>query len=311
MRSKPVEEARYYYDILGVRPSDNLEFITAAYKRLAKKYHPDISLLPKGEAEEKFKAISEAYRFVRRAKANIQATEPYYGPSRADGPMPAPAPNRSSSHRNEDTWTIICEKNPKAGILYESLARISPRLSEEFRSVVTCDEYCEGLEEIAAILEEEYFTKYFGHHHDIHQFAKWLIMNNYAAPASELNSEIINRGELKDPGRLIEKISKSHNLSYVRPAVRQFDSADGVDYLLDMTRKIGFWGTCLFVSIVGSFVSGILTASLLSGTRIERDILPICLETVAICAVILAIMLSIFLIGRRRNIATRESSASH
>jgi curved DNA-binding protein len=48
-----------YYAALGVDRSASAEEITKAYRRLARKYHPDVSKEP--EAEEKFKEIAEAY----------------------------------------------------------------------------------------------------------------------------------------------------------------------------------------------------------------------------------------------------------
>lgn len=51
--------ARDYYETLGVNRSANAEEIKAAYKRLAKKHHPDVNE-EKG-SEEKFKEIQEAY----------------------------------------------------------------------------------------------------------------------------------------------------------------------------------------------------------------------------------------------------------
>ncbi len=51
--------AKDYYDILGVGRGAGAEDIKAAYKRLAKKYHPDVNK-EKG-AEEKFKEIQHAY----------------------------------------------------------------------------------------------------------------------------------------------------------------------------------------------------------------------------------------------------------
>jgi curved DNA-binding protein len=56
-------EFKDYYGILGVEPSAGEAEIKTAYRRLARKYHPDVSK-EKG-AEEKFKAVNEAYEALR------------------------------------------------------------------------------------------------------------------------------------------------------------------------------------------------------------------------------------------------------
>src|SRR3954447_4725697 len=48
-----------YYEILGVKKSASVEDIRKAFRKLARKYHPDVNPGDKG-AEEKFKTISEA-----------------------------------------------------------------------------------------------------------------------------------------------------------------------------------------------------------------------------------------------------------
>ncbi len=48
-----------YYEILGVSKNASKEEIKKAYKRLAKKYHPDLNKSP--DAEAKFKEINEAF----------------------------------------------------------------------------------------------------------------------------------------------------------------------------------------------------------------------------------------------------------
>src|SRR6267154_2922882 len=52
-----------YYAILGVKKDAGADEIKAAYRRLARKYHPDVS--KEKNAEEKFKEMGEAYETLK------------------------------------------------------------------------------------------------------------------------------------------------------------------------------------------------------------------------------------------------------
>ena len=54
-----------YYKILGVEPTADDKAIKAAYRKLARKYHPDVS--KEKDAEAKFKDASEAYEALKSA----------------------------------------------------------------------------------------------------------------------------------------------------------------------------------------------------------------------------------------------------
>lgn len=54
---------RDYYDVLGVSRSASASEIKKAYRKLAKKYHPDTNAGNK-EAEQKFKEVTEAYNVL-------------------------------------------------------------------------------------------------------------------------------------------------------------------------------------------------------------------------------------------------------
>ncbi|MBL8298924.1 MAG: DnaJ domain-containing protein [Rhodanobacteraceae bacterium] len=79
-----------YYDTLGVKPDASDAEIKAAFRKLARKYHPDVS--KEAGAEEKFKAVNEAYEALRDADKRRQ-----YDTLRARGYQPGdefqPAPD--------------------------------------------------------------------------------------------------------------------------------------------------------------------------------------------------------------------------
>mgnify|MGYP000158101425 CR=1 FL=1 len=55
-----MENKRDYYEVLGVSKEADSSAIKKAYRKLAKKYHPDTNA-GNAEAEKRFKEISEAY----------------------------------------------------------------------------------------------------------------------------------------------------------------------------------------------------------------------------------------------------------
>lgn len=63
-------EYKDYYKILGVDRKASAEDIKKAYRRLARKYHPDVS--KEANAEEKFKELGEAYEVLRDTEKRAQ-----------------------------------------------------------------------------------------------------------------------------------------------------------------------------------------------------------------------------------------------
>lgn len=54
---------RDYYEVLGIQKGADASTIKKAYRKMAKKYHPDANPGDK-EAEEKFKEVNEAYEVL-------------------------------------------------------------------------------------------------------------------------------------------------------------------------------------------------------------------------------------------------------
>jgi len=71
-----------YYDILGVKRDASTEEIKRAFRRLAKKYHPDRNKSDK-DAEKRFKEANEAYNVLVDAKKRAQYDQ--FGKARSQG----------------------------------------------------------------------------------------------------------------------------------------------------------------------------------------------------------------------------------
>ena len=65
------------YQILGVSPTASDEEVTKAYRKLAKKYHPDLN--PGDEqAAKKMSEINEAYRLIKSGEAHNNSYQTYH-----------------------------------------------------------------------------------------------------------------------------------------------------------------------------------------------------------------------------------------
>ena len=131
----PVVKYKDYYEILGVPRNADEEAIKKAYRKLARKYHPDVSKAP--ESESKFKEAAQAYATLKDAarRAAYDQLEPH-----GAGEEFAPPPQwrqayASTEHAFDDVELADllaglagrrgAGRTPAHGHDYEAAARIS------------------------------------------------------------------------------------------------------------------------------------------------------------------------------------------
>ncbi|MBJ7222662.1 MULTISPECIES: curved DNA-binding protein [unclassified Brenneria] len=90
-------EFKDYYAALEVDPSADLKTIKTAYRRLARKYHPDVS--SEQDAESKFKEVAEAYEVLKDSERRAEYDE--LRVHRNDPRFSEPPPNYGG---REQTW---------------------------------------------------------------------------------------------------------------------------------------------------------------------------------------------------------------
>ena len=84
-------EFKDYYEALGVKADASEAEIKSAYRRLARKYHPDVS--KESGAEEKFKAVNEAYEALKEPARRKAYDELRAGGYRGGDQFRGPPPN--------------------------------------------------------------------------------------------------------------------------------------------------------------------------------------------------------------------------
>jgi len=90
-------EFKDYYATMGVQRTASADEIKKAYRKLARKYHPDVSKEP--NAEEKFKEVQEAYEVLKDPKK--RASYDQLGSQWQAGQEFRPPPNWQSQYYEE------------------------------------------------------------------------------------------------------------------------------------------------------------------------------------------------------------------
>ena len=204
------------YLTLGVLRDAEQIVITAAYRALAQRYHPDRWAGPSEEAHRRMAEINLAYSMIgtpekRRKFDQSQPSEQaeVFNESEDEGINQA---FKSAMESAEERWSLASQIYTDLPELRTSLSRISSSLAFAFVTVMLEHKKFENRQDIAHKMERLFLTRYFGSNSALLEYAKKLIMAGQRGPAKALNQLVDVLGTEVPPHKLIDRIEKQFNL---------------------------------------------------------------------------------------------------
>lgn len=242
-----MKELLKYYSVLDVHPSAEIEAIKSNYRRLAKKYHPDVYTGSKDEAERIMSDLNEAMRILsnKHLRHSYDAEQPTKFSKFSDYEdfsetgfesrtsdcikktnklyKDANAQRKSKIYSNEKemekTFKKSCEFYPELDVLKQRLAKLSEPLSVAFMGRML-----EGQEYAKAVVIFEQFRgkflkKYFGSSPIVHLLAEYLFNKGTQRDrktAMNLNKKIKSNGVPRDIKVFVRRFMKTHGIDELK-----------------------------------------------------------------------------------------------
>jgi len=220
-----MDKNKDYYAILGVHPTAEIAVIEAAYKALAKRYHPDVSQDNPEEALRRMQEINEAHEILsdttKRKKyddlkgSGTQGAEDFFKGEGDKEPKYDPL---------EEDWKVALEYYPELEEYLKKLRRISWKLGFGYKAYIVETKNYEIGAKLYTQMYEEFVKRYFGNNNSIIEFADALLRSNRRSnkkqALKELNKVVRVLGvdkSFKKTDEVISKIEKKFELEYSDP----------------------------------------------------------------------------------------------
>ena len=216
-----MDKNKDYYAILGVHPTAEIAVIEAAYKALAKRYHPDVSQDNPEEAHRRMQEINEAYEVLSNTTKRKE-----YDDLKGSGTQEAGDFFRGEEDVEpeydplDEDWKVALEYYPELEQYLNKLRRISWKLGYGFKAYIVDTKNYENGAKIYNQMYEEFVERYFGTNESIIEFANTLIETNNKQALKELNKvvKVLDISQtFKKTDEVVSKIEKKYQLNEYDP----------------------------------------------------------------------------------------------
>ena len=188
---------RTYYDVLGVAADTPDVVVKAAFRALAKEYHPDGTGAEPADIE-KFIEIQTAYSVLSKPETRSE-----YDAELREAVMPRRRWRFEGELASGETW--ICARS--AADIERICARLglySEALAQSFHEAYLRGECGEDPARFAEEMEKSFFREYFGDDADVQALARLLLLGSRTGAALTLNQ--LMAGGMSSPVKDIKSI---------------------------------------------------------------------------------------------------------
>lgn len=202
------------YSFLGVLPDAESIVITAAYRALASRYHPDRWNGPSSVAHARMAEINRAYDVL----GNPEKRSAYDSKRNASAhTFQDTSQDQSQAFDDaldqlEDRWKVATGIFPNLIDIRQRLTRTSRQLSFAFVTLLLERREFNQADHIAMEMERRFLERYFGTDERILAFVKELVKLGLRDAVKALNRLVDVLGPEVEPSLLIDKISKEFDV---------------------------------------------------------------------------------------------------
>lgn len=205
-----------HYAVLGVLPGAEDIVIIAAYRALAKRYHPDRWAGEPATAHRRMSEINVAYSVLGDSSLRAKYDKCFTKGGQSNFGVNE---NEDFSHafdnaiaEAEDRWAVAQQIYPDLQLLRNRLGVISRPLEFSFLTILLESKAFTRRVEIAQRLEDSFLQRYFGSNVEVLNYAKKLIFSGQRPAAIALNCLLDVVGSDVAPNILIDHLESKFSL---------------------------------------------------------------------------------------------------
>jgi len=242
-----------YYSILHVLPSAEIDVIKAAYKALARKYHPDTFDGDKAYASKRMQEINDAFGVI----GDPEKRKKYDSERKAANQEDEFASNGVENDAQlEADWTVACKYCPEAMNSFTHLNKLSHSLAFAFKSYLLDSKQFSECKHIRDKFRAEFLKNYFGSDLVVQEIGEHLVLTGELSVAKAVNRAVKVMGTSLSVNTLIETLEADY--PYLKERIRPKSQCllneinrDPYNWALyrelfktlDIPYSVNFWGT--------------------------------------------------------------------